>query len=574
MNDFIKALSLFSKDFKVYVRKKGHNSEFLCNIKLRIIFVIFIFLSIFSILSFRIISISVFGGRKEISHSLSKNHNNKFFSRAEIVDRNGVLLATNLATKSLYASTNKVIELEESIDKLLKTFSSLDRKTLERKLHSKKKFVWIKRNLTPKEQGKVMMLGLPGFSFKNEEKRAYPQNNLFSHVIGYVDIDNNGLVGIERSFNDYLLGKNNKAYKSLRLSLDIRVQEAIHYELKKAVSYYKADGAVGMVMDVNTSEVYGMVSLPDFNPHKPSFASSNEKFNRATYGLYEMGSIFKIFNTAIAIESGLITKDDLYKITPPFNISGFNISDFTTKVGLYSVEEIFMHSSNIGSAKIAIDFGKQIQERFLDKFGILRSLNTQFLEVSSPIYPKYWNQLSVATIAYGYGVAVTPAHVMQGVASIINGGYFNDISFIPQKKEDLAKLSERVISKSTSDYIRKLMRITVKYGTGAKAAKNKYLIGGKTGTANKLKKGGGYDENTSLTSFIGAFPMNKPKFLIFIMLDNPKQPGVRLTGGKVAAPVFNEIVKRLGAIYSITPINENDYKIEVEFSYDKKSSKI
>ena len=476
--------------------------------------------------------------------------------RSNIVDRSGVLLATSLPTASLYGNPRQILDPKEATQKLIQVFPELNERRVEEKLSSNKSFVWLKRNLTPKKQFLVNTLGIPGLDFQYTERRVYPHGRLVSHALGLTNIDGRGLSGIEGYFDQNLLGSN----KPLVLSIDVRVQSVLREELVSAMSEFRAVGAAGLIMDANNGEVHAMVSLPDFNPNKPATANKTSGFNRATKGVYEMGSTFKLFTIAMALDIGVMRLKDQFDATEPIKISRFKISDYHAKNRWLSVPEIMVYSSNIGAAKIAEEVGTLDQKKYLKRFGLLTRARIDLPEIGTPLTPAHWRRINTMTISYGHGIAVSPIQLVSGIASVVNGGilYRPSITKIPNGE---GVSGSRVLSKETSKKMRRLMRLVVKYGTGRNADVPGYLIGGKTGTSEKRGLRGGYDRAKRMSSFVAAFPMNKPRYVILVMLDEPK--GTKrtqgyATGGWVAAPVVANVVKRMAPLLGLRPSQRDD----------------
>jgi cell division protein FtsI (penicillin-binding protein 3) len=537
-----------------------------------------VFIVVFMVLAYRIIEVSVLKGGKVFTvKSYDEFFDEEIKTRADIIDRNGTLLAVNLSTASLYANPSVILDVEDAVAKVQSIFADIDIKNLKDKLSSDKRFVWIKRNLTPQEQYKINELGLPGLYFKEEEKRIYPHKNLMSHILGFVDVDGKGISGIEKKFNTYLSGTNNigGVNEPLQLSVDIRVQSIVREVLNVAMEEFKALGATGIVLDANTGEVISMVSMPDFNLNNPGEAKYDAKFNRATYGVYEMGSTFKTFNMALGFEKNNIKLKDIYDVSEPIRVARFTIRDYHQKKKELTASEVFMFSSNIASAQIAVDAGEIEQQKFLDKLGLLHELDVEIPEKSTPLYPDNWGKVSTMTISYGHGIAVTPMHVASATAALVNGGVLNPVTLLKKNKFSFFNDGIRVVSEATSDKIRKIMRLAVHYGTGRKADVRGYLVGGKTGSADKPKEGK-YDTNVIISSFISAFPMDEPEYVVMVMMDEPigtAKTGGYTTGGMVAAPVAGDIIKRIAPILSVTPVDESDYEIQKEFWYDNEGTK-
>lgn len=534
----------------------------------RLLVITIVFALFFAALAFRLFSITLFVDESTVAGEQGKA-GGTVFSRREIIDRNGELIAVNLATASVYVDARIVLSPAESAKKLHKLLPELSYENLLAKLTSGKRFVWIKRNITPKEQYAINALGIPGLYFQKEEKRIYPQGNLFAHVLGYVGLDGKGLAGIEKTFDTKLNVKDAGDQTPLQLSLDVRVQGVLHEELGRYMQEFKASGAAGVVMDVHTGEIIAMASLPDFDPHDPGNVPENAKFNRITLGVYEMGSTFKTFNTAMALDAGVVSLRSGYDTSEPIKIGRFRIRDFHGKNRWLSVPEIFMYSSNIGSAKMALDVGAEVQQYFMKQLGMLTSVPVELPEVGRPLYPHQWKEASTVTISYGHGIAVTPLHAVSGMSAMVNGGIKYTPTLLKHKDgENVNGVS--VISTKTSSQIRQLLRLVVQRGTGSKADAEGYMIGGKTGTSEKNEKGK-YNKAALLSSFIGAFPMYNPEYVVFAMLDDPvgtRATGGYATGGQVAAPVIKDVVTRIGPLLGVMPIDTNDEGMRHAFWVD------
>jgi cell division protein FtsI (penicillin-binding protein 3) len=474
--------------------------------------------------------------------------------RADIVDRNGVLLATSLATGSLYANPKLVLDPADAAAKLARVLPGLHEKETAAKLGSDRSFVWLRRSLTPKEQYAVNRLGIPGLFFQREERRVYPHGALTSHVVGFTDIDKRGLAGVEQYFDDRLKQSN----EPIRLSLDIRIQHLVREELAKAVEEFRAIGGGAMVLDIHTGELLAMVSLPDFDSNAPGQAAPETRFNRNTLGVYEPGSTFKIFNTAMALDYGTTTMSGGYDATKPIQVARFTISDYKGQKRWLSVPEIFMHSSNIGSVRMALDVGRDRQKEFLGRMGFLKTPSIELPEVGGPLVPAPWREISTMTIAFGHGISVTPLQLVSGTAAIVNGGVLRPVTLM-RRDEEAAPAGTRMISARTSDQMRRLMRLVVERGTAKSSNVPGYLVGGKTGTAEKIVNGR-YKKDARISSFVGAFPMNAPRFVVYAMLDEPKGNKATLgyaTAGWVVAPAVGRIVTRMASLYGIAPVDDN-----------------
>jgi len=471
--------------------------------------------------------------------------------RADITDRNGVILATSLATFSLFANPNQVLDADEAAKELAGVLPELSVAELKAKLGADKSFVWLQRNLTPRQQMDVTRLGIPGLYFQAEEKRVYPLGALASHVVGFTDLDNRGLSGVEDSFEDVLAGGRHP----VQLSIDVRIQQIMHEELTRGIADFNGIGGAGIVLDAQTGELLAMVSLPDFDPNQAGTAGPDQRFNRATLGIYEMGSTFKVFNTAMALDSGRIQLTDKFDTTKPIQIGRYTIHDFEPMHRWLSVPEIFMLSSNIGAARMAMEMGTDSQKSFLAKVGMLRPVSVELPELGRPLYPSEWRPINTMTIAFGHGIAVSPLHVVSGVAAMVNGGIMRPATLIKRAPDEVSD-GQRVISPNTSNLMRELFRLVVQAGTGKSAEAPGYLVGGKTGTAEK-QVAKGYSTNARLASFVGAFPMSDPRYIVLVMVDEPK-PNAHsygfATGGWVAAPVVSRIVQRMAPLLGMAPV--------------------
>lgn len=476
-------------------------------------------------------------------------------TRADIRDRNGLLIATSLPTRSLFADPRDVMDIEEAALKLSAVLPTISADDVRGKLAQGGRFQWIARNLTPEQVYTVNRLGLPGFSFRDGERRVYPFGPIFAHVLGYTDVDGRGIAGIERAFDKKLSEPATPDQsRGIDLALDLRIQTILREELASAQQRFSAKGAAGVVVDATTGEVLALTSLPDFNPNVPEEALGINGFNRATKGVYEMGSTFKLFATATALDSGVVGIADGYDTSKPIKAARFTIDDFHGKKRWLSVPEILVYSSNIGTAKMALDVGAKKQKEYLRRFGFLKPSEIELPEVGRPLYPDRWGEISTMTISYGHGIAVSPLQVASAVATLVNGGVMHRPTVL-KREADALNVEERVISPKTSSAMRTLMRLVVRFGTGRNADVKGFRVGGKTGTAEK-QEGGGYSEDVLVSSFVGAFPMNDPRYVVLVVVDEPK--GIKstfgfATGGWVAAPAFSNIVGRIAAIQGMVP---------------------
>jgi len=484
--------------------------------------------------------------------------------RAPIVDRNGVLLATNLSTVSLVADPKFVQNPRETAYRLASVLPDLDPQKTEERLRRNSRFVSLKRTLTPQQQFQINKLGLPGIDFDRKQTRVYPHGRLFSHVIGHTDVDNNGIAGLELRFDQDL----RDGADPLHLSLDVRVQHLLREELSTAIDRFSAVGGAGIVTDVTNGEVVAMVSLPDFDPNNPGPLNDDALINRATKGVYELGSTFKIFNTALGLETGTVSLSDGYDASEPIKIGRFRISDYHAKNRWLSVPEIFIYSSNIGSAKLAVDVGSQEQKRFFERLGFLAPIDLELPEVGNPQSPAVWRPVNTMTISFGHGLAVSPMHLVNGVAAMVNGGrLFRPTLLLSESQPQ----GQPIISERTSGAVRALMHLNAiegSGGSGSNASVPGYVVGGKTGTAEKAKAGR-YKRKSLISSFVGVFPMHAPRYAVYIVLDEPKGTKETFgfaTGGWVAAPVVAAVVKRMGPLLGIKPTSDEAPEIRQHFA--------
>lgn len=477
--------------------------------------------------------------------------------RRDIVDRNGEVMATDIITASLYADARKVMDPKETARLLATALPGLDRDGLEEKLSSDRAFVWLKRDMTPREQVAVHNLGQPGLGFQREQKRVYPNGHMASHVLGGVDVDNRGIAGIEY----YMEQAGDLSDGPLALSIDLRVQHALRSELLAGIEEFSAKAATGVVLDITTGEVIALSSLPDFDPNDPTGSPERARFNAATLGVYEMGSTFKAFTVAAALDSGEVQLATEYDAREPIRVSHFTINDYHAQKRFLSVPEIFMHSSNIGTAKMVLDLGREAHRNFLGELGLLTRADIELPESGSPLLPRRWTDISAMTISYGHGLSVTPLQAVTASAALVNGGYAVEPTFLRQEHV-LPRV--RVLQQSTSDAMRALLRLVVERGTGRNADVVGYPVMGKTGTAEKPVEGG-YSRKALLTSFMSAFPANDPRYAMLILFDEPQPTADSYgyaTAGWNAAPVTSRVVRRIAPILGLRPVEYWDAPVQ------------
>ena len=468
--------------------------------------------------------------------------------RADVVDRNGEILATSITTSSLYANAQAILDPVEAARKLMQVMPDFDEQELVKRLTSGKRFIWIARHLTPNQKAQIIRLGIPGLDFMRDQRRVYLYGSLIAHVIGFVDVDGNGLAGLEKGLDERLRQEDG----AVQLALDLRLQHILHDELQQGIEEFSAIGGNGIIMDVRTGEILAMVSLPDFDPNRPDTLNKDHLFNRNTLGVYEMGSILKVVNTALALDSGIATLSSRFDATQPLKVGRFTITDFHPKNSWLDVREIFIYSSNIGSARMALKAGAERQRAFMEKLGFLSPLSLELPELGSPLYPTHWREANVITMSYGYSLSLSPLHLASAIAGIVNDGLRVPPTLL--KREEPIKNIKRVIAPDTSAKMRELMHFVVEEGTGKKGAVAGIYVGGKTGTSNYRKSvGRGYQKKDVRASFVGFFP-EKPAYVVFITLECPKASKKTYgfnTAGWNAAPTGGRVIRRMAPLIGL-----------------------
>ena len=487
--------------------------------------------------------------------------------RPDIVDRNGVLLATDIAVASLYADPSKIIDIDEAIELLTATVPDLDAKDLRKKLSTKKSFAWLKRQVSPDERDAVYDLGIPGVGYVNERRRVYPQGRLAGHVVGYVDIDTKGIAGLEKYLDDQgaiytasLAQPEEHRSQPAQMSVDVRVQAALIDELSQAIEKFRAIAAGGIVLDVTTGEVIALVSLPDFNPNQENKNFSKAQQNHMTSGVYELGSVIKAVTFAMAFDYGTANLQSRYDARFPLVIGNARINDYHAKRRVLTVPEIFTNSSNIGTARMALDVGIERHQAFLRRVGLFDRLQTELPESARPLLPRRWSKLVTATAAFGHGFAVQPLQGAAVVAGLLNGGNMMTPTLLKRSREDALAMAQNIVKPNSSEMLRTLFRLNAVEGTASHADVIGYRVGGKTGTAEKVVNGR-YAKDKRLNSFIGAFPMDSPKYLLLVMLDEPKATPETFgfaTSGWNAVPVAGKIIERIAPMLGIAPVFSAD----------------
>lgn len=483
-------------------------------------------------------------------------------ARPDIIDAQGQLLATDIEAPSLYANPSGLMDPAMVVKKLKTALPEIDEMDLLRQMtHSDRQFVFIKRGLHPKHAQQIFDLGLPGVDVTPEIRRVYPKGSLGGYVIGHVDIDNIGHAGIEKFIDRTRLDNPLKfgadENEPVQLSLDIGANYILNQELKQAMLRYKAKNAAGIVMNVHSGEVVALSSLPVTDPQKPSLLLDKERFDRISGGLFELGSVFKTVTMAMVLEKNTATLDSRVDVSEPLQLGGFKIRDYHGVKGDLSLKDVFVRSSNIGTAKFALQVGPKNHKNFLSKLHLLDAVETELGTFRKPDTAKRWGEVHSATASYGHGIAVTPLQFASAVGALVNGGIYVPPTFLKRSEREAKEGAKRVVSVATSDKIRKLMRanVTEQHGTAKRAEVTPYRVGGKTGTANKVIKGK-YAKEKVRTSFVGIFPYDKPEYLVFVMLDEPqaepKAHGVNVAGVN-AAPTTAKIISRLAPLFKVKP---------------------
>jgi len=510
----------------------------------------------FGIISARLVSITCFHPTQDLYASRGSDPSGIHMGRATFVDRNGEVLATTIATSSLYANPQKILNHEEAAEKLTKVFPNLNQKELLAKLKGDKSFLWVARHLTPQQKAAVIRLGLPGLEFMRDTKRVYPYGPLVSHAVGFVDVDNTGISGLEKGLDEHL----RSTHEPVQLSLDIRLQHILFDEVHKTVDKFSAEGGSAMMMDIVTGEIMAMVSLPDFDPNKPVIEDPKALFNRNTLGVYEMGSSMKIINTALALHYNVADLDTKFDATQPLKVGRHFVTDFHGKNAWLTVSEIFVYSSNIGSARMAMKVGGERQQAFMKEIGFLHPPKLEIPELAQPLVPLSWREANTITIAYGYGLSVSPLHSSVAIGGIANKGRMVEKPTLLKRSPAETKYKQ-IVSEEISAKVLDLMQQSVKSGTSSKAKVPGIVVGGKTGTANQRRAHGrGYIANAVNTTFVCVFP-EQPRYLVFVMLDGPKASKATYgynTAGWNAAPLAAAVIKRAAPILGIFPKFETE----------------
>ena len=524
------------------------------------------FLAAFSIIGIRMGTLS----QSEVVEPRSSTGGARIMAqRADIVDRNGRILATNIETHSLYAQPQQMIDKERVAQELVRIFPDMNEQRLLKDFTGKRKFLWVRKKLSPEQKQAVHDIGDPGLLFGPREMRLYPNGKLAAHILGGAGFGREGVsaaevigvAGVEKTFDDILRDPANGG-KALTLSLDLTIQAAMERVLYGGMKLLNAKGAAAVLMDVHSGEVIALSSMPDFDPNDrprpiPTEAGSESPlFNRALQGVYELGSTFKIFTTAQALELGLVTPETVIETKGPMKVHGYTIGEFENKnYGKLSVTDIIVKSSNRGTGRIALDVGAERQQEFLKSLGMFDPTKIEVVEATGgkPLKPSKWTDLSAVTISYGHGLSATPLHLAAAYAAIANGGHKIEPTIL---RQDGAKYGPRVMSQAVAEASVDMLRKVVTEGTASMGEVPGYHVAGKTGTADKPKPNGGYYEDKVINTFASVFPAHDPKYVLVVTLDEPvetmgEEP--RRTAGWTAVPVASEIIGRVAPLLGLLP---------------------
>lgn len=541
------------------MRIEGEKNSALENARGRIVLIVGVFMLFYIVIAARLVDATIIQGmlrngeeETTLDKSREADRENETAKRGDIIDRNGAILATSLKTASLYADQKMMMDPVTTAKELAKIFPDIAYGDLLKKVQGEKRFVWIKRNLTPDEQQKILQIGEPGLAFDYNYRRIYPQGALTGHMVGFTDVDGHGLAGIERSFDKIL---SSKKEDQIRLTLDARLQHILRRETQKAISDFSGIGGAGVIMDVQNGEVLAAVSLPDFDPHDTTFDMSDpNRFNRVTLGVYELGSVFKIFTTTAYIEK-FKTLNASFDASAPLHRYGRVISDFHPERRALTLTEVFMVSSNIGTALMGEKVGTSDLKNLYKDLGLMTKEEFEIDEMGRPLMPNPWREINTLTASYGHGIAVNPIQLVAAVSSIVNGGTLVKPHLVKNEDDSKPQKQIRVISKETSLKMRQLLRLVVTKGTASKANIKGYEVGGKTGTAEK-NINGHYDGDKRISSFVGVFPIQDPKYAVFIMVDEPKpnkESYGYATAGWVSAPAVGRVIANMGPLLDMKP---------------------
>ena len=538
----------------------GRNVDRTAKAKARIVLAILLFVTGYSVIAGRLVMFAAVPDSQLARRA--GGHDAVATSRPDIVDRNGEMLATDVRTPSLFGEPHRIIDVDEAVELLTAVVPELDARELRERLSSKRRFVWLKREITPKQRAEIHRLGLPGIGFLPENKRVYPNGAAVSHLIGHVNVDNQGIAGIEKWLDGrgladlHLAGlATERLQKPVELAVDLRVQHALRDELIIARDKFKAKAAAGLITDVRTGEIISMVSFPDYDPNNPREALDPTRINQLTTGVVEMGSTFKALTLAMALDSGKVNLNSSFDARQPLRYGKFTIGDYKGQKRVLTVPEIFTYSSNIGTARMALAMGTEHHQTFLRKMGQLTRLRTELPESAQPLVPRRWGELNTVTIAFGHGLSVAPLQAVMAIGALVNGGKLIPPTFLKRTEEEAMALAKQVIKPETSTKMRYLMRLNAEKGTAGKADVWGFYVGGKTGTSEKVV-GGRYSKHRLLNTFTAVFPADQPRYQLLILLDEPQAvAGTHgyATSGWNAAPTAGAVISRVAPLLGLEP---------------------
>ena len=486
-----------------------------------------VFIAVFGLIAGKLVYLGV---RPDTSENLKSVASDAVSgARPDILDRNGAVMATDVKQMSVFAEPRRLIDKDEAVELLTAVLPDVDARELRTRLGSRKGFVWVKRGITPSQQAEVYRLGLPGIGFLPENRRVYPNGPLAAHVLGFTNLDNQGIAGIEKYIDGQGLADLHGAgfkltpedLKPITLSIDLNTTHAVRDELARGIDKFHAKSGAAAIMDVNTGEVIAFASLPDYDPNNPVDALDPNHINHLTVGVYEMGSTFKAISIAMALEANKVTLNSRLDARESLRYGRFTIHDFHAEHKFLTVPEVFKYSSNIGTARMAMLVGVEGHKAFLRKMGQLDRLRTELPENAEPLVPKNWSELNTITIAFGQGLNVAPLQAMMAVAALSNGGYMIKPTFLRRDTADVRTQFPRVVRPEVSEELRYLMRLNAVEGSAKKINIPGYFAGGKTGTADKIIHGH-YAKDKVFTTFMSIVPADKPKYLFLVLLDDPQ----------------------------------------------------
>lgn len=532
-------------------RSGGHRRDMLAITHHRLMLAMLLFAGCTVVLLLRLGYLAAFGdhaGRRvTISDFLP--------TRGDIVDRNGVTLARTIDAWTITVHPSKIIgdkmALAERLEALMPERTA---SAYYKILTSGSNFAYLKRRALPELVAATNAIGEPGLAFDREPERLYPQTSLGAHILGWTDVDGHGAAGMERVLDAKLSDPKTRATPA-QLSIDSRVQGAVESELLAAMARFNAIGATGVVLDVRSGELVALASLPAYNPNMAGRAPADWRFNRATLGVYELGSTFKPLTIAAAMEAGVIKSPfQMYNAASPVQVGRFSINDDHPMGRSINVAELLIHSSNIATARVADAMGEKRMQAAFRTMGFDKQVQVELPERGKPIWPAYWGRSTVMTVGFGHGVAVSPLHLASAYAAMVNGGVWRPSTLIKSPAGTIPA-GRRIFSERTSERMRQLLRLVVMEGTGRNADAKGYRVGGKTGTAEKPKNGG-YAKKSLVSTFAAAFPMDNPRYVVIAMLDEPRGNAETFgfaTAGWTAAPVVKQVVSRIGPLLGVYP---------------------